>query len=189
MAQGPEDCGEVTHLLEALRKGDEKARSALASLVYSGLHEIAERLMARERPEHTLQATALVHEAYLKLAGQETSWQNRAHFFAVASQVMRRILVDYARSHRALKRGGLFHLTGLEDVPAPGDTHSEKFIALDEALSRLSEWDLRQSQVVEMRFFGGLTEEEIAHVLGTSVRTVKRDWSLAKAWLYSQLGR
>lgn len=181
--------GDVTRLLAALRGGNREARSQLASLVYQELHQIAGRLMAHERPNHTLQATALVNDAYLKLVDQNRTWHNRAHFFAVASQVMRRILVDCARAHAASKRGGVRQQVELDEQMVSSDSYSEKILALDEALLRLSKWEPRQAQVVELRFFGGLSEEETASVLGVSSRTVKRDWSLARAWLHTIIGR
>lgn len=180
---------QITHLLGEMSAGKQDAADQLAPLVYKELHRIAQRYMGRERGDHTLQATILVNEAFMKLAGQETTWQNRSHFYAVASQVMRRILVDYARAHAAQKRGGAMNRVDLEEVPILAESHPEKMLALDEALSRLSQWDPVQSRIVEMRFFGGLTDKEIGEVLGVSMRTVKREWSLAKAWLYSEIGR
>lgn len=180
---------QITQLLSEMRGGKQDASAKLAPLVYNELHRIAQRYMGRERSDHTLQATVLVNEAFMRLVGQETTFQNRSHFYAIASQVMRRILVDYARAHSAQKRGGALNKVDLEEVPILTEPQSEKMLALDEALSRLSQWDPVQSRVVEMRFFGGLTDKEIGEVLGVSVRTVKREWSLAKAWLYSEIGR
>jgi RNA polymerase sigma factor (TIGR02999 family) len=185
MADG---AGEVTQLLQALRAGDRSAEGRLLDVVYRELHQMAARYMRRERPGHTLQATALIHEAYLHLIDQrEKGWQNRAHFYGVASQVMRRILVDYARTHRTAKRGGTHQKVSLEDAVLLTPEQSDEIVALDEALSRLAQLDPRQTRVVELRFFGGLSEGETAQLLGVSSRTVKRDWSVAKAWLYGEL--
>jgi RNA polymerase sigma factor (TIGR02999 family) len=182
--------GDVTQLLQALRAGDREAESQLLDVVYGELHRIAARFMHRERPDHTLQATALIHEAYVRLIDQrDKDWQNRAHFYGVAAQVMRRILVDYARRHRTQKRGGVQHKVSLEDALSLTHGQSEELLALDEALSRLAQFDPRQSRVVELRYFGGLNEEETAQALGISSRTVKREWSVAKAWLYGELNR
>ena len=179
---------EVTQLLHAVRTGNRDAESRLLDVVYAELHRMAARYMRRERLDHTLQATALIHEAYVHLIDQRgKDWQSRAHFFGVAAQVMRRILVDHARTHGAIKRGGDQQKVSLDDAPPLTTEQSEELIALDEALSRLERFDRRQSRVVELRFFGGLSEEETAEVLGVSSRTVKRDWSVAKAWLYGQL--
>jgi RNA polymerase sigma factor (TIGR02999 family) len=146
--------------------------------------------MRREREDHTLQTTALVNEAYLRLVDQKgKSWQNRAHFFAVAAQVMRRILVDYARKHRAQKRGGEQQKLELEGDVAITPERSDELLLLDQALERLKAWDARQSRIVELRFFGGLTNEETAEVLGVAPRTVKRDWQVAKSWLYGEITR
>jgi len=181
--------GEVTRLLAAAREGDSACQERVVELIYPELRRIARRHMGTERAGHTLQPTALVNEAWLRLSRQDKDWQNRIHFFAVAAQVMRQILVDYARQHRAGRRNnGQPHLN-LEDVPLISEIKSEKLLALDEALSRLQQWDARQSRVVELRFFGGLTEEEISQVLGVSARTVKRDWSIARAWLYAEIGK
>jgi len=185
---------DVTLLLGAIRNGDAEARGRLAALLYPQLRRLAQALMRGERSDHTLQPTALVHEAYMRVFGNGVECVNRAHFLAVAAQVMRQVLVDYARQKRALKRGGDFQRVELDfagagaDLRGP-DFHIETLLTLDTALARLEEWDERQSRVVEMRFFGGLSEEEIAAALGVSVRTIKRDWNLAKAWLYSELGK
>lgn len=178
--------GEITQILAELREGAPDAAHRLAPLIYDELRRIAQRYMRHERPDHTLQATALAHEAYLRLADQQQDWQNRSHFFAVAAVVMRHILVDYARARCAAKRQ-----TVEENIAAQGVTNStrspEDMLALDAALCRLAEWDSRQSRIVELRFFGGLSSEEIASLLGVSVRTVKREWSLARAWLHREL--
>jgi RNA polymerase sigma-70 factor, ECF subfamily len=177
----------ITTLLLQLRAGDKKAEAELFALVYEELRRIAARKMDAERGNHTLQTTALVHEAYLRLVRQENlEFQTRHHFFAVAAQTMRRILVDHARAHQAAKRGGGF-ACNLDECAAITPEPSTDVLALDEALDRLSKFDSRQARIVEMRFFGGMGEEEIAGVLGVSSRTVKRDWTLAKAWLYGEL--
>jgi RNA polymerase sigma factor (TIGR02999 family) len=182
--------GDVTRLLRAFREGNGDAERKLLDIVYGELHRIAERYMRRERSDHTLQPTALVHEAYVHLVGQRAKdWQNRAHFYGVAAQVMRRILVDYARSHAAAKRGGGEHAVPLEYSIALSDVKPDEVMAVDEALSRLAEFDARQSRIVELRFFGGLTEAETAEVLGLSSRTIKREWAVAKAWLHGELNK
>ena len=157
-------------------------------LVYDELHKVAARYLRKERPDHTLQPTALVNEAYLKLIDiSSVEWQDRAHFFAVSSNVMRRILVDYARAQATDKRGGALQKVELvEAVSFPRETQVD-LLALNDALERLEELDQRQSQIVEMRFFGGLTVEETAEVLKVSPRTIKREWAMAKAWLFQQM--
>ncbi|HTS69993.1 MAG TPA: sigma-70 family RNA polymerase sigma factor [Terriglobia bacterium] len=180
--------GEVTNLLIQLKNGNQEAESRLVPLVYAELRRLAARYMRGERPGHTLQATALVHEAYLRLAGEkEIDWQNRAHFFAVAAKLMRRILVDHARAKRARKRGGADQNVTLDEAIVVQPEPRHQFLVLDEALQRLAERDPRQARIVELRYFAGLSEEEAADVLGISVRTVKRDWSVARAWLYQEL--
>jgi RNA polymerase sigma-70 factor, ECF subfamily len=178
----------VTQLLVAWSNGDRAALDALAPLVHQELHHLASRYMAGERPGHVLHATALVNEAYVRLVDwKNVRWQNRAHFFGVAAQLMRRVLVDVARTQGCAKRGGgalLVSLSEAVELPAP---QSADFVALDDALKALETLDPRQSRVVELRFFGGLTLEETAHVLNVSVGTVRRDWSLAQAWLYREL--
>ena len=183
--------GEVTRLLIDLRNGREGSTSRLMAIVYNELHRLAKSYMRRERKEHTLQPTALVHEAYMKLVDKrELNWQNRAHFFAVAAQLMRRILVDYARGRQSAKRGGKECRLSLDDAPALfSNDRSEELLALDEALSRLGESAPRQSRTVELRYFGGLTVEETALALGVAPKTVKRDWSVAKAWLHREISR
>jgi RNA polymerase sigma factor (TIGR02999 family) len=183
--------GDVTLLLLGLRRGDQEAERQLAEVVYRELHQMAARYMRRERPDHTLQATALVNEAYVRLIDQRgKDWQNRAHFFGVAAQIMRRVLVDHARTHNAAKRGGEFQKISLDDDILPfSHEKSDELVALDEALRRLAVFDPRQSRVVELRFFGGLTEDETAEVLGISSRTVKREWSVAKVWLHSEMNK
>lgn len=180
--------GEITRLLTEVTNGNAEAVDELMPLVYSEMRRIARRHLSRERRDHTLQPTALVHEAYLKLVEQRgISWQNRAHFFAIAAQIMRRILIDYARIHGAQKRGGLAVKLSLDAVDAIQKEQYPQLIVLDEALSRLEDYDPRQGRIVELRFFGGLTEEEISEVIGISVRTVKRDWKVARAWLYREM--
>ena len=182
---------DVSALLRAWSNGDQDALQALTPIVYEELHRLARHYMRREPSGHSLQATALVNEAYMRLADYtRMQWQDRAHFFAVSAQVMRRILVDHARRHN-LKRGrGVLHVP-LEDVVvmAPGGDADTDLVALDEALIGLTRIDPRKAQIVEMRFFGGLTVEEIGEVLKISTGTIKRDWRAAKAWLYQELTR
>ena len=180
---------DITRLLLAARGGDDDARSKLIDLIYPELRQLAHRHMARERSGHTLQATALINEAWIRLNRQNNDWKNRTHFFAAAAQTMRHILVDYARQHKAARRGGGADPLHLDELPLAADLKAEKLLALDEALSRLSEWQPRQCQVVELRFFAGMSEEESAEALGVSPRTVKRDWRAARDWLYSQIGK
>jgi RNA polymerase sigma-70 factor, ECF subfamily len=178
----------VTQLLVAWSDGDEAALDHLAPLVHRELHRLAMAYMAGERPGHVLQATALVNEAYLRLIDwKEVRWQNRAHFFAVAARLMRHVLVDAARSQGRAKRGGREVQVSLSDAADAPAAQSAGLGALDDALKTLATLDERQSRVVELRFFGGLTHEETAHVLNVSVGTVRRDWSLAQAWLYREL--
>jgi RNA polymerase sigma factor (TIGR02999 family) len=179
---------DITRLLAELSGGNSEVVNALLPLIYSELHGMAENQLRRERRDHTLNATALVHEAHLKLVDQSrVTWQNRAHFLGVASQAMRRILINYAQQRKAQKRGGDMIATTFDDDLLPRETRAEQLIDLDEALNRLKELDARQAQVVEYRFFGGLTHEEIAEVLGISVPTVQRDWRVARAWLSKEL--
>jgi RNA polymerase sigma factor (TIGR02999 family) len=157
-------------------------------MLYNELHRLAMHHMRNERPGHTLQATALVNEAYLKLIdNREANWQNRAHFLAIASQAMRRVLIDHARSKRRVKRGGLQQKVSLEDVVIAAEEQTYDLVALDEALDRLAKVDARQSRIVELRFFGGLSVEQTAEVLSISAKTVKRDWAVARAWLHREL--
>lgn len=180
--------GEVTRLLLDLRAGSKDAEARLLTVLYDELRRLAASYLRRERPDHTLQPTALVHEAYLRLVEQgQQNWQNRAHFLGVSAHVMRQILVDHARRRGTIKRGGLERPLPLEEDMVPGTQRPEELVALDDALSRLEAIDRRQSQVVELRFFGGLTEDEISHVLGISVRTIKRDWNVARAWLHAEM--
>ncbi len=180
--------GEVTRLLVELRGGSPEAEAQLIPLVYKQLHRLAASYMRRERPDHTLQATALVNEAYVRLVSQEaTGWQDRAHFFGVAARLMRQILVDHARARQAGKRGGLVEKLPLDQALEFSPARSRELIELDSALESLGRLDPQQARVVELRFFGGLTVEETAEVLGISPRTVKRDWSVARAWLHGEL--
>ncbi len=181
---------EVTRLLKAWSGGDEEALERLTPLVYRELHEIAQRYMTRERSGHLLQTTALVNEAYLRLVDcGKVNWQDRAHFFAVSAQLMRRILIDFARSRGYLKRGGAVAHISLEDAPSVCNEPDVNLVALDDALKALSAVDERKSKVVELKFFGGLNVEETAEVLGISSDTVIRDWRLAKIWLLRELSR
>ena len=179
---------EITQLLRAWNGGDEGALQELIPIVYGELHRMARRYMARESPDHTLQTSALVNEAYLRLVDSaHANWQNRVHFFAVCAQAMRRILVDWARSRQALKRGGDIRPLRLDDELAITDDPHVDFVALDDALKTLAAMDPRKSQVVELHFFGGLNLEETAEVLKVSSDTVLRDWKLAKSWLRCEL--
>ncbi len=181
---------QISGLLTRLRSGHPEAAGQLIDLVYPELRRLAQHYMNQERPSHTLQATALVHETYLRMFGSEAiQWQNRAHFFAVAAQQMRRILVDHARTRGARKRGGSRVRVSLDSVAGLLEKRDEDLIDLDEALQRLEALDPRAGRIVELRFFGGLTEKEAAAVVGISVATLKRDWEFARAWLFQQLGR
>lgn len=182
--------GDVTQLLIELRAGKREAEEKLIPLVYAELKRLAGYYLRGERVDHTLQPTALVHEAYIRLIKvREVDWQSRSHFFATAATIMRRILVDHARAQQAEKREALRNAVSLEDVLVVCPAQSSELIALDEALSRLTQIDPRRGRIVELRFFGGLSEEETGTVLGISTRTVKRDWRIAKAWLYDELNR
>jgi RNA polymerase sigma factor (TIGR02999 family) len=179
---------EVTELLERWGRGDDAAFAELTPLVYEELRRLAHRQMGGERTDHTLQTTALVNEAYLRLADQANPrWQNRAHFFAVAARAMRRILVSYARTQQAQKRGGGAIKLELDEVALVSPQESKEIVELHEALERLATLDSRKAQVVELKYFGGLNYDEMAEVLKISPVTVRRDWRFAKAWLYSQL--
>ena len=182
----PED---VTRLLAAYSRGDSEALDKLLPLVYGELRRTAERYLRRERSDHTLQATALVHEAYLRLVGQDTPWQNRAHFFGVAAEMMRRILIDYARGRQSAKRGSNPLKLSLDEVIDFSDERAADLLALDDALKALAEFDPQQSRIVELRFFGGLSIEETAEVLGVGTATVTRQWKMAKAWLYHEISK
>ena len=179
---------DVTELLQAWRQGDDQALEALAPRVQKELHRLARRHMAGERPNHPLQTTALINEAYIRLIGWDNvQWQNRAHFFAVAAQLMRRILVDIARARLGPRRGGGAAETTLDEAFVFRPDKSRDLLQLDEALTTLAEMDPRKSRIVELRFFGGLSVEETAAVLQISDRTVLREWNLARAWLYREI--
>ncbi len=181
---------EVTKALLDWSQGDKDALARLMPLIYDELHRLASRYMRRENPGHTLQATALINEAYIRLVDQtRVRWQNRAHFLAIAAQTMRRILIDHARSHQYAKRGSGASKISLDEAPALSAQQASDLVELNEALTRLAAIDPRKSRVVELRFFGGLTTEEAAEVLQTSPATVLRDWSMAKAWLYREMSR
>jgi RNA polymerase sigma factor (TIGR02999 family) len=181
---------DVTSLLAELTGGNPAVVNALLPMIYDELHRVADHQLRGERRDHTLNATALVHEAYLKLVDQSrVTWQNRAHFLGVAAQAMRRILINYAEQRRAQKRGGDLVATTFDDDLVPRDARADELVDLDEALTRLQAVSPRQAAAVEYRFFGGLTHEEIAEVLQVSVPTVRRDWRLARAWLSNELKR
>ena len=184
---GQTDQDEVCELLRAWSDGDPSALERLTPIVYTELHRLARGYMRGERPGHSLQTTALVNEAYLRLVGYERMrWQNRAHFVAVSAQVMRRILVEHARRHNLKRGGGVPHVS-LDEAAVVGGHRAADLVALDDAMSTLAQLDPRKAQVVEMRFFGGLNVDETADVLKVSPATVMRDWSTAKAWLYREL--
>jgi RNA polymerase sigma-70 factor, ECF subfamily len=183
-----QDAPDITQLLKDIRGGSPEAEERLMPLVYQELRRIAHSYMRKERSDHTLQTTALVHEAYLKLIGvHEVDWVDRSHFFAVAAQLMRRILVDYARARHASKRGGAIQMMPLDGALPISDESLDFILSIHEALDRLAGFDPRQARVVELRFFSGLSVDETARVVGVSSRTVKRDWDLAQAWLYKEL--
>jgi RNA polymerase sigma factor (TIGR02999 family) len=184
MATSP---GEVTSLLHALRNGDRAAEEKLIPLVYSELHRLARSYMRRERPNHTLQPTALINEAYMGLANAPIDWQNRAHFIGVAANSMRRILVDHARAHMAAARGGEFRqVEWTESLGLPAE-RSRELIALDDALQQLEKLNPRQARIIELHYIGGLSFEEVGEVMDLSPRTAKRDWALARLWLFKQI--
>ena len=188
LQRGPSN--QVTELLVRWRSGDKAALDSLMPLVYTELRRIANRYLQGERSDHTLQSTALVHEAYVRMTEQALpQWQKRAHFFAVAAQLMRQMLVDHARSHRASKRGGDVYKLALEDAEEQPKVLDFDIVALDDALKSLALMDEQQSRVVELKFFGGLSVEDTADVLGVSASTVKRDWTTARAWLFRELDR
>ena len=188
MEDTPLTSPQVTQLLIAWGEGDQVARDQLMSVVYEELHRLAHRYMKRESPGHTLQTSALVNEAFVRLVDQKNvRWQNRAHFFGIAAQMMRRILVDYARSRNYAKRGGGAVKISLDEALIVSDERSAEVVNVHEALERLAEFDARKSQIVELRFFGGLSIDETAEVLRVSPGTVMRDWTLAKAWLRREI--
>jgi RNA polymerase sigma factor (TIGR02999 family) len=180
---------DVTSLLVASSNGDQEALNHLLPLVYDELRRLADRYLHRERADHTLQPTALVHEAYLRLIDQKVSWANRAHFFGVAAEMMRRILIDHARGRQAVKRGSAGIKLSLDDVLELTEEKAADLIALDEALKALAEFDAQKARIVELRFFVGLSIEETASVLGLGTATITRQWRLAKAWLYHELSQ
>jgi RNA polymerase sigma factor (TIGR02999 family) len=187
-----ERTGEITHLLQGWRAGDRKALDELLPIVYKELQRLAHFQLRNERPDHTLQSTALVNEAYLRLIGMHSpQWEGRSHFFAIAAQLMRQILVDYARRHGAMKRGGQVETLSLDDtgILEQGQRRNIDVVALDDALRTLAKIDARKAEVVELRFFGGLNFEEAADVLKVSSITVQRDWSTARAWLHREMSR
>jgi len=187
MSDSPID---VTMLLRDVSGGSKSALEKLVPVVYDELRRLAAHYLRQERSEHTLQATALVHEAYLRLVDQRNvDWKNRNHFFGVAAHLMRRVLLIHARDHRAAKRGGSAQKISLEDTAILSSEQADDFVYLDELLHRLAALDARQEKVVELRFFGGLSIEETAELLGVAPATVKRDWVMAKAWLARELGR
>lgn len=188
MAHQP--ASQVTKLLQGWRAGDQKALDALLPLVYDELRRLAHYNLRNERPDHTLKSAALVHEAYFRLVGQDLpAWESRAHFFAVAAQLMRQILVDYARRHRAAKRGSGACMLTLDDAVALPQRKDVDVVALDDALNTLAEVDPRQSRAVELRFFAGLLLSEISEVMGIGTATVQRDWTAARAWLHREISR
>jgi len=182
------DTNDLSKLLRAWSAGDQSALNSLTPIVHDELRRLAHRYMERERPGHTLQTTALVNEAYMRLVDyKRMKWQDRAHFFAVSAQVMRRILVDHARTHNVKRGRGVQHVT-LDEVAVVARDRTSDLVALDEALNELARVDPRKVQIIEMRFFGGLSAEDTAEVLKISPGTVRRDWSIAKLWLYRELG-
>jgi RNA polymerase sigma-70 factor (ECF subfamily) len=184
----PPSKDQVTELLRLWRNGDRAALEKLTPLVYDELHHLAHRYIRRERPGHTLQTTALLNEAYVRLVEQnDVEWQSRSHFFGVAAQVMRHILVDYARQHISAKRGGEFQKLALDDGLIVSRERAAELVALDEAMHALSKIYPRRSKVVELRYFGGMNNQEASELLNVSETTIERDWRFAKAWLYREL--
>ena len=181
---------EVTQILQNWSGGDSEAPARLMPFVYDEMRRLARVFLAKERGNHTLQPTALVHEAYVRLIDQtRVNWQNRAHFYGIAASMMRRVLIDHARAHATDKRGGATIRLSIDDVQVPVEERAAALLDLDEALERLKEIDERKCKIVEMRFFGGLSDEEIAEVLDVSTRTVLRDWKTARLWLYRELAQ
>lgn len=179
--------GQVTVLLKAMRSGDQSAADKLLPLVYNELHRLAASYMHRERKDHTLQPTALINEAYLRLAREDVEWQNHEHFIGVAANIMRRVLVDHARAHNAAMRGGGLVRVEIDDNIATAQERSSQVLLLDDALDKLEKLNPRQAKVVELRYFGGLSVEQIASVLKIAPRSVKRDWALARIWLFKEI--
>jgi RNA polymerase sigma-70 factor, ECF subfamily len=177
------DAKEITLMLERARGGNQEMVSQLVPLLYDELRRLASHYLKRERPDHTLQPTALVNEAYMRMVGQEVDWKNRSHFFGIAAQQMRRILVDYARSMHRVKRGGSAMKVPLDEAMIVFNGNAEEILAVDEALGRLAELDPQQARIVELRVFAGLTGEEVAEVMNIHLSTVKREWTIARAWL------
>ncbi len=189
LAMTSNQTSQITQILEEIKAGDRSAFEKLVPLVYDELRELAASHLKRERKNHTLQPTALVHETYMKLLDQSrVDWQGRTHFFAVGAQAMRRILVDHARQHRAAKRGGGRQLIALDEKLLPGARRNEDLLAVDDAMAKLAQLDPQQARMVELRFFGGLTMAEVAEVLGMSKRSVEREWTMVRAWLRRELG-
>jgi RNA polymerase sigma factor (TIGR02999 family) len=185
-----DSANEITKLLHGWQGGDRAALDALVPVVYKELRRLAHYELRKERPDHTLQSTALVHEAYFRLVGQDLpQWESRTHFFAIAAQLMRQILVDYARRRRASKRGSGACMLTLDDAMILPQGKDVDVVAIDDALNALAEVDPRQSRVVELRFFAGLSLEEISEVMGIATATVQRDWTAARAWLYREISR
>ncbi|HQR35264.1 MAG TPA: sigma-70 family RNA polymerase sigma factor [Blastocatellia bacterium] len=186
----PPTSPDVTQLLRNWQGGDQAARDQLLGIVYDELRRQAARYLRRERPDHTLQPTALVHEAYLQLIDQSrVSWENRAHFFGAAARLMRRVLVDHARAHQAEKRGSGEEKLALDEAIAVPESKDLNILALNDALEELARLDEQQSRIVELRYFGGLSIEETATITGVSPATVKREWAMAKVWLHNQIKR
>jgi RNA polymerase sigma factor (TIGR02999 family) len=181
------DGGQVTQLLKAMHAGDAQAAENLLPLVYAELHRLAKGYMRRERPDHTLQATALINEAYLRLVGEDIDWNSRAHFIGLAAHVMRRVLVDYARAHNAEQRGGGLNRVEMQEELAISPRQLDDVAELDEALKKLEKENPRQARVVELRYFGGLSVEQIGTILQIAPRSVKRDWALARIYLFREL--
>jgi RNA polymerase sigma-70 factor, ECF subfamily len=179
--------GQVTQLLKAMRMGDSRAADDLLPLVYAELHRLAKAYMRRERPEHTLQATALINEAYLRMVREDADWNNRAHFIGVAANMMRRVLVDHARAHKAGRRAGGLKRVEMSDDLRISVEQLDEVALVNDALTKLGKVKPRQAQVVELRYFGGLSVEQISDLLGIARRSVKRDWSLARIWLFREL--
>jgi RNA polymerase sigma-70 factor, ECF subfamily len=181
----PDD--QITNLLVAMNHGDQSAADKLLPLVYQELHRLASTYMHRERKDHTLQPTALINEAYLRLAHEDIGWQNREHFIGVAAKVMRRVLVDHARAHNAAIRGGDLVKVEFEDNLAISPEHLDEVLILNDALTRLEQLEPRQARVVELRYFGGLSVDQVAGILGVTPRSIKRDWAMARIWLFREI--
>ncbi len=181
------DNGEVTLLLKAMQSGDAAASEKLLPLVYNELHRVAESYMRRERADHTLQPTALINETYLRLTGDTINWQNRAHFIGVAANIMRHVLVDHARAHKAAMRGGNLQRVELEEGLAISKERSSEMLALDDALNELGKVNPRQAKIVELRYFAGLSVEEVAAILEIGPRSVEREWASARVWLFEKI--